>query len=92
MIENFRDKRCWSGFRLKSVKAADDMRDLREKRSALRAGVDMGAELTLFGVGEKAVEIVAQPFFDLYAGPGHLLTQVSSPFLEARGPVRCGRG
>jgi len=92
LIENFRDKRCWSGFRLKSVKAADDMRDLREKRSALRAGVDMGAELTLFGVGEKAVEIVAQPFFDLYAGPGHFLTQVSSPFLRGRAPTRYGLG
>ena len=74
-IENLRDQRGWSGFRLKGAKAADDMRYLREKRSALRAGVDMGAELALFGVGEKAVEVVAQPFFDLYAGPGHFLTR-----------------
>ena len=100
LIEDFRDERGRSGFRRKGVKAADDMRDLRQKRGALRAGVDMGAELTLFGVGEKAVEVIAQPFFDLYAGPGHFLTRsysstltrVASPFLEARGPVRCGRG
>ena len=51
LIENLRDERGRSGFRLKGAKAADDMRDLRQKRSALRAGVDMGAELTLFGAG-----------------------------------------
>jgi hypothetical protein len=71
LIENFGDERGRGRFRLKSAKAADDMRDLREKRSALRASVDMRAELTLFGGREKAVEVVAEPFFDLYAGPGH---------------------
>lgn len=75
LIENFGDERGWSEFRLEGAKTADDMRDLREKRSALWAGVDMGAELTLFGGREKAVEVVAEPFFDLYAGPGHFLTR-----------------
>lgn len=75
LIENFRDERGRSGFRFKGAKTADDMRDLREKRSAPRASVDMGAELTLFGGREKVVEVVAQPFFDLYAGPGHFLTR-----------------
>lgn len=81
LIENFGDERGRSRFRLKGAKAADDMGDLREKGSALRAGVDMSAELTLLGVGEKTVEVVAQPFLDLYAGPGHFLTRSFASFL-----------
>lgn len=83
LIENFRDERDRSRFRLKGAKAADDMRDLREKGSALRAGVDMSAELTLFGVGEKAVEVVAQAFFDLYAGPSHFLIRLFTRFYSS---------